>query len=122
MAESMRTVADAAMKFMGMQITGGSTTVPDGYEKLRQAGRCAETLKAAAHEKTGVHVTRMKTRSGRILPDGQELSYQSLASIARILILFGTWTARRKRMALYRQTDAALGYSGEINGYAELRY
>ena len=38
MAESMRTVADAAMKFMGMQITGGSTTVPDGYEKLRQAG------------------------------------------------------------------------------------
>ncbi|MDB2475991.1 molybdopterin-dependent oxidoreductase [Paracoccaceae bacterium] len=84
MAESMRTVADAAMKFMGMQITGGSTTVPDGYEKLRQAGAVArETLKAAAHEKTGVHVTRMKTRSGHvILPDGQELSYQSLASIA----------------------------------------
>ena len=52
MAESMRTVADAAMKFMGMQITGGSTTVPDGYEKLRQAGAVArETLKAAAHEK-----------------------------------------------------------------------
>ena len=84
MAESMRTVADTAMKFMGMQITGGSTTVPDGYEKLRQAGAVArETLKAAAHEKTGVHVTRMTTRSGHvILPDGQELSYQSLASIA----------------------------------------
>jgi isoquinoline 1-oxidoreductase beta subunit len=84
MAQSMRTVADAAMKFIGLQITGGSTTVPDGYEKLRQAGAVArETLKAAAHEKTGVHVTRMKTRSGHvILPDGQELSYQSLASAA----------------------------------------
>ncbi|NBQ28783.1 MAG: xanthine dehydrogenase family protein molybdopterin-binding subunit, partial [Rhodobacteraceae bacterium] len=58
-AETSRGIADAVMKFMGMQITGGSTTVPDGYEKLRIAGAVArETLKAAAAQKTGVHITR----------------------------------------------------------------
>ena len=38
LAETTRGVMDAPMKFLGMQITGGSTTVPDGYERLRRAG------------------------------------------------------------------------------------
>ncbi len=38
MAETLRGVMDAPMKFLGMQVTGGSTTVPDGWEKLRVAG------------------------------------------------------------------------------------
>ena len=38
-------VLSAVMKTIGMQITGGSTTVPDGFIKLRQAGAVArETL------------------------------------------------------------------------------
>lgn len=83
-AETSRGIADAVMKFMGMQITGGSTTVPDGYEKLRIAGAVArETLKAAAAQKTGVHITRLKTARGAvILPDGTEIGYTELASLA----------------------------------------
>ena len=46
MAESVRSVMDVLMKFLGMQVTGGSTSVPDGYEKLRTAGAVArETLR-----------------------------------------------------------------------------
>ncbi len=84
MAETLRGVMDAPMKFLGMQVTGGSTTVPDGWEKLRVAGAVArETLKAAAAEKTGINTTALKTERGRvILPDGSALTYQELAPIA----------------------------------------
>jgi isoquinoline 1-oxidoreductase beta subunit len=83
-AESARGFVDVMMKFIGMQITGGSTTVPDSYEKLRTAGAVArETLKLAASRKTGVPVDQMKTENGVvILPDGVELAYVDLAGIA----------------------------------------
>ncbi|MAI90913.1 molybdopterin cofactor-binding domain-containing protein [Ponticaulis sp.] len=83
-ANAMRGVADAAMKFIGMQITGGSTTVPDSYEKLRIAGAIArETLKKAASKETGTPIADLRTERGHvILPDGTERSYQSLAEAA----------------------------------------
>ena len=84
MANSARGVMDMLIKFMGMQVTGGSTTVPDGYEKLRYAGAVArETLKAAASKKTGIDRKSLKTSKGHVvLPDGNKLSYNELASIA----------------------------------------
>ncbi len=83
-ATSMRTVMDAAMKIMGVQITGGSTTVADSWEKLRVAGAVArETLKAAAAAQTGVAVADMRTERGAvILPDGRQLAYTALAATA----------------------------------------
>ena len=83
-AETTRDVGDAVMKFIGMQITGGSTTVPDGFEKLRLAGAVArETLKLAAAEVSGVAVNELKTARGAVqLPDGSELTYVELAPVA----------------------------------------
>lgn len=83
-ARAMRSIADGAMKLIGMQITGGSTTVPDSYDKLRIAGAVArETLKKVAAKKAGVAVADLRTEKGQIiLPDGQTLSYVSLASDA----------------------------------------
>ena len=77
-------VLDAVIKFMGMQVTGGSTTVPDGFVKLRQAGASArETLKIAASKVSGVPVSQLKTQSGAVLlPDGTSLSYVELAQAA----------------------------------------
>ncbi|MCB1426063.1 MAG: xanthine dehydrogenase family protein molybdopterin-binding subunit [Brucellaceae bacterium] len=74
----------AVMKFIGMQITGGSTTVPDQFEKLRIAGAVArETLKAAAAKQAGVSVSRLTTQSGTvILPDGSRMTYSELAPVA----------------------------------------
>ena len=78
------TTADAMIKFIGLQITGGSTTVPDGFTKLRQAGASArETLKQAAAEQTGTAVDQLKTEAGQvILPDGTALPYSDLAAMA----------------------------------------
>ncbi len=86
-AETARTGVDAVLKFIGLQGTGGSTTVPDGYEKLRHAGAVArETLKAAAAKQTGISVTQLKTANGKVMmPDGSELSYVDLAPIAALI-------------------------------------
>ncbi|MEP1962310.1 molybdopterin cofactor-binding domain-containing protein [Tateyamaria sp.] len=87
MANSARGVMDALMKFLGLQITGGSTTVPDSFDKLRMAGAVArETLKAAAAQTAGVEVNTLKTARGQVeLPDGKTLSYVELAPIAATL-------------------------------------
>ena len=84
LAETARDVMGAPMKFLGMQITGGSTTVPDAWEKLRRAGAVArETLKETAARRRGVARDALDTGDGAvILPDGTRLSYQSLAAEA----------------------------------------
>jgi isoquinoline 1-oxidoreductase beta subunit len=86
-ANTTRAVMDSMMKFAGMQITGGSTTVPDSYEKLRVAGAVArETLKMAAAEKTDIAVADLRTKSGKVItPDGTEIRYEDLAAIAATL-------------------------------------
>ncbi|MCC0022295.1 MAG: xanthine dehydrogenase family protein molybdopterin-binding subunit [Nitratireductor sp.] len=83
-ANALRSIMDGAMKAMGMQITGGSTTVADQFEKLRYAGAVArETLKQAAAQKTGTAAADLKTADGKvILPDGSTLSYEELAPLA----------------------------------------
>ncbi len=84
LAQTMRGVANAAVKIFGVQITGGSTTVPDGFEKLRVAGAVArETLKAAAAAQTGTQAADLKTESGAVItPDGQRIPYETLAGAA----------------------------------------
>ena len=84
MAESARSMMDVLIKFMGMQVTGGSTSVPDSFEKLRIAGAVArETLKAAAAKQTGIDVKKLTTSDGQVnLPDGTSLTYVELAPVA----------------------------------------
>jgi isoquinoline 1-oxidoreductase beta subunit len=83
-ANLMRGAGDVMGKFIGLQITGGSTTVPDGFDKLRHAGAVArETLKLAASNQTGIAVDRLRTEKGAvILPDGTSLAYTELAAAA----------------------------------------
>ena len=87
-ARKGRGFGDVIGKLMGLQITGGSSTVPDAYEKLRVAGAVARlTILAAASHKTGVDVGELITKDGVVLlPDGTELSYISLAQIAATIV------------------------------------
>jgi isoquinoline 1-oxidoreductase beta subunit len=83
-AVNARAFGTVVGKLLGVQITGGSSTVPDGYEKLRIAGAVArETLKAAAAQISGQSAADLTTEAGFvILPDGQRFSYVELASVA----------------------------------------
>lgn len=74
-------------KLIGLQGTGGSTTIPDSFDKLRKAGAVArETLKLAASQRTGVPVDQLKTKAAAvILPDGTSIKYTDLAAEAATL-------------------------------------
>ena len=83
-AEAARADALEALRKSGLQMTGGSSTIPDTYEKLRIAGAVArETLKAAAAKRSGVALADISTQSGHvILPNGTKISYVELAAEA----------------------------------------
>jgi isoquinoline 1-oxidoreductase beta subunit len=83
-AEAARAAALENLRKSGLQMTGGSSTVPDTYGKLRVAGAVArETLKAAAAKRSGVPVADIRTKSGHVvLPDGTAIPYVQLAAEA----------------------------------------
>ena len=86
-AEEARAKTLEWLRQAGLQMTGGSSTLPDTYEKLRVAGAVArETLKAAAAKRSGVAVADLRTQSGHvILPGGTKIAYVDLsADAARI--------------------------------------
>ncbi len=81
---AVRGVTDAYSKMLGSQITGGSTTVPDSFDKLRRAGATARRmLLQAAAEETGVALEDLRTEGGAVItPDGRRLPYVALAAAA----------------------------------------
>lgn len=84
-AERVRGFLGGIVKLaLPMMATGGSSAMPDSYDKLREAGACArETLKLAAAQKSGVPVDQLRTERGAvILPDGTEIAYTALAGLA----------------------------------------
>lgn len=80
LAQSMGVVS----KVFGLQVTGGSTSVRDAYDRMRQAGATArETLKLAAAARLGVPVDGLRTENGAVIaPDGTALPYPALAAEA----------------------------------------
>ncbi len=84
MAETVRRFMHVPAKLLAMQITGGSSTVPDSFVKLRMAGAIArETLKEAAAQQSGIARDQLSTENGFVvLPDGTRLPYTELATPA----------------------------------------
>jgi isoquinoline 1-oxidoreductase beta subunit len=69
---------------LGGQITGGSTSVAEGFDKLLVAGAQARTmLVAAAAQKWGVDAATCRAQDGTVLgPGGQKAAYGELAEAA----------------------------------------
>ncbi|KMK67229.1 xanthine dehydrogenase family protein molybdopterin-binding subunit [Puniceibacterium sp. IMCC21224] len=84
LAEAMRRFMAVPAKVLQLQITGGSSTVPDGFTRLRMAGAVArETLKEAAARRTGLPRDQLDTAEGHvILPTGDRIAYTDLAADA----------------------------------------
>jgi len=72
---------------LGAQITGGSTSVRDGWEKLRIAGaQVREMLVAAAATEWQVDASSLRASKGMVFgPNGQKASYGQLAAAASLL-------------------------------------
>ncbi|EPX81438.1 xanthine dehydrogenase family protein molybdopterin-binding subunit [Salipiger mucosus] len=71
-------------KVMEMQVTGGSTAMKDGYERMRATGAAArEMLKAAAAARLDLDAGVLTTEAGAVVaPDGTRLPYTELAAEA----------------------------------------
>lgn len=84
LAEAARGAVDVPSRLLGFQITGGSSSAPDSFEKLRLAGAVArETLKQAAALREGLDCKDLSTADGAvILPDGRAIPYTQLATEA----------------------------------------
>lgn len=76
-----------AGKLLKLQVTGGSSSMKDGFERMRRTGASArETLKEAAAQRLGISRDALTTRAGRVItPDGAELPYADLAEAAAAL-------------------------------------
>ena len=68
----------------GLQLTGGSTSVREGWEKLRIAGaQVREMLISAAAQKWGVDASTLKAENGYVIgAKGKKASYGQLAAAA----------------------------------------
>lgn len=71
-------------KLVNAQLTGGSSSMKDGFERMRHAGASArETLKQAASDRLGVPRDQLKTARGQVIaPDGHQIPYSDLAEAA----------------------------------------
>ena len=82
LAEAARGGMEIVGKFLGLHVTGGSTSTIDAFEKMREAGASArETLKQAAATRWGVDAATLRTAEGRVSEpsSGQSASYGELA-------------------------------------------
>ncbi|MHA1128949.1 MAG: molybdopterin cofactor-binding domain-containing protein, partial [Alphaproteobacteria bacterium] len=86
-ADNARAFGDVVAKFMGLQLTGGSSTVPDGFMKMRMAGATArQALLQAAVNRTSIPLIELKTHNGAVLlPDGSSFRYEELAEAAALI-------------------------------------
>ena len=81
-AQTMRAVMGGAVKAISLQVTGGSSSTIDGFEKMRLAGAAArEMLKAAAAARLNVAQDSLKAENGKITDpaSGKSLAYGELA-------------------------------------------
>lgn len=85
--ETLRRFMAIPAKLLELQVTGGSSTVPDSFETLRMAGAVArETLKQAAAQRLGVARSDLTTENGYVIaPDGTRIAYTELAAEAALI-------------------------------------
>ena len=82
--QALRKLAGNGAKLLSLQMTGGSTSMRDGFERMRLAGATArEALKRVAANRTGFKPNELETRQGTVIaPDGTVLPYAELAAAA----------------------------------------
>jgi aerobic-type carbon monoxide dehydrogenase small subunit (CoxS/CutS family) len=107
---------------LGAQLTGGSTSVIDGYDKLRLAGAQARTmLVAAAAQRWGVDPAACHADGGAVLgPNGARATYGEVAEAASKLPVPENPRLKEHRASRYvGKAINRLDSAGKIDGSAQ---
>lgn len=108
-------------KALSLQVTGGSTSMKDGFERMRQAGASArETLKRAAADRLGIDPSDLKTASGYVIaPTGDKIAYTDLAVEAAGLEPVEVPLRDPSEWRYLGRTQPRLDMVGKVTGTAE---
>lgn len=85
--EGVRWVMGKVGRELGIMFTGGSTSVKDAWQPMREAGAVARAmLVAAAAERWQADAATLRTRAGSVHhPDGRSATYAALAARAAVV-------------------------------------
>jgi isoquinoline 1-oxidoreductase beta subunit len=85
--QGVRWVMGKVGRELGIMFTGGSTSVKDAWQPMREAGAVARAmLVAAAAERWNTGAAGLRTEGGNVLhPDGRRISYGELAGRAAVV-------------------------------------
>lgn len=110
-----------AGKLMDMQVTGGSSSMKDGYERMRAAGASArETLKLAAANRLGISSSQLSTRDGKVIAPGNiEIAYTELAAEAAGLEPVEAQLRHRSEWKLLGKAQPRVDMAGKATGTAK---
>jgi isoquinoline 1-oxidoreductase beta subunit len=108
-------------KVMSMQITGGSTSMRDGYERMRALGAATrERLKMAAAARWDVNPGDLITAEGIITaPDGSTLPYTALAAEAAEMEPPRIELREREHWKILGRKTPRLDVPGKVDGSAQ---
>ncbi|WP_377189932.1 xanthine dehydrogenase family protein molybdopterin-binding subunit [Ruegeria meonggei] len=108
-------------RVLSLQVTGGSTSMKDGFERMRLAGASArETLKQAAANRLGVDPSALKTASGFVIaPDGDKIAYTELAIEAAVIEAVEAPLRAPSEWRYLGRTQPRLDMAGKVTGTAE---
>ncbi len=87
-AETMRGVSEPLSRTLGLQVTGGSSSTRDAFDKMRKAGAAARLmLVSAAAAQWKVDAATLTTDNGAVVDpaSGNRLTYGALAAAAALL-------------------------------------
>ena len=116
-----RNIADKATGVMGMMVTGGSTSTPDLWQTMREAGAAARaTLVAVAARDWGVPVAECAAAAGAVThPRLGSIGYGALVGKAAPLPEVGDVTLKDPaQFKLIGQTVTRLDALGKVTGRA----
>ena len=85
--ETARSAMAVPAKWLAIQATGGSSSMPDAFERMRKAGAAARiALTRAAAARWGADEAALRVEGGAVVhPDGGRLAYEALAADAATL-------------------------------------
>ena len=119
--DSLREIAGDAGKLIGVQMTGGSTSMKDGFERMREVGATTrEAFKQAAADRWGLKRGDLKTQSGMVsAPDGRQISYVDLAQDASLIDPPSVELRDPSEWRLLGQSQPRVDMLSKITGTAE---
>ena len=120
-ARIARNAMHVPARFLAMQITGGSSSIPDAFDKMRMAGAAARVaLIEAAAQKLGTPVEVLRTEAGAVVaPDGTRHAYTTLAVAAAAIPLPEAKPKPRANWTLLGQSLPRVDMVAKCTGTAE---